>query len=426
MGASDAVRLFPMGIPDQLNERLAGSHPVARRFLTAMGERLYFPNGIPSQAAEAKHTRLNASIGQITDGHGAPLPLGAMRRLTAEVDPRETYLYSTVGGTAALRDAWAARLRNRGEVGMSRPAVTSGMTHGISVLANLFVDERSTVWLPKPSWGNYRLIFEGHRGARLQSYDILTKSASGEHRFTLDGLERMVASPSGHDVVVLNFPGNPTGYTPTAEEGKEIVRLLRSHPGPLLVIVDDAYQDLVYESGLMPRSAFFELADCPPDTHLVAKVDGATKELLFFGGRVAFLTFAASGDAAIVLEEKVKGDLRATINVPSGLPQALVLAALQDPNLDEEIHTVLDLLGRRYRALKAALAHHEIACVPFNSGCFALVPTVRPSEEVRKTLLGDGIGVVAIDDHRSIRLAYCSVDENDIDALVAGIAPRVR
>src|SRR4030095_5528253 len=100
-----------MGIAAQLNERLARSHPVARRFLTSVGERLYFPNGIPSQAAEGKGAKLNPTIGQITDGHGSPLPLGAMRRLTQGVDPKDAFLYSTVGGTAALRDAWAARGR---------------------------------------------------------------------------------------------------------------------------------------------------------------------------------------------------------------------------------------------------------------------------------------------------------------------------
>jgi aspartate/methionine/tyrosine aminotransferase len=416
-----------MGIAADLNERLARAHPTARRFLTSVGERLYFPNGIPSQAAEAKGARLNATIGQITDGHGSPLPLGAMRRLTQGIDPKDAFLYSTVGGTTALRDAWTTRLRHRlrpGDAfGVSRPAVTYGMTHGLAVLANLFVDEDTNVWLPTPSWGNYRLIFEGHRGARLRSYPVMKND-----KFSLHGFEQILAEARAgtKDVVVLNFPGNPTGYTPTAAEAKEIVRLLRSHPGPVLVIADDAYQDIMYEPGLMPRSLFYELADCSPETHLVAKVDGATKELLFFGGRVAFLTFAADAEAAAVLEEKVKGDLRATVNVPAGVPQALVLAALQDEHLDDEIRSVLDLLGRRYRMLKAALERHDVHTVPFNSGCFALVPTKRASEDVRKSLLAEGIGVVSLDDHRAIRLAYCSVDEADLETLVAGIAPHVR
>lgn len=419
-----------MGIAAQLNERLARSHPVARRFLTSVGERLYFPNGIPSQAAEAKGAKLNATIGQITDGHGSPLPLGAMRRLTQGVDPKDAFLYSTVGGTAALRDAWAARVRKAlapGEqLGFSRPAVTYGMTHGLAVIANLFVDEETTVWVPSPSWGNYRLIFEGYRGAKLRTYSVLE-----DYRFTLAGIEAIVKEARARktptkEVVVLNFPGNPTGYTPTAAESAEIVRLLASHPGPLIIVTDDAYQNLLYEPGLMPRSMFYDLASCSPETHLVAKVDGATKELLFFGGRVAFLTFAADAEASSVLDEKVKGDLRATINVPSGLPQALVLAALQDTRLDDEIHSVLALLGKRYRLLRESLQRHDVRVVPFNSGCFALVPTKSPSEDVRKALLREGIGVVALDDHRSIRLAYCSVADEDIESLVAGIAPHVR
>jgi hypothetical protein len=87
---------------------------------------------------------------------------------------------------------------------------------------------------------------------------------------------------------------------------------------------------------------------------------------------------------------------------------------------------VVALLGRRYRLLRDALQRHDVRVVPFNSGCFALVPTKLPSEDVRQALLRESIGVVSLDDHRSIRLAYCSVDEQDIESLVAGIAPHVR
>src|SRR5204862_7167386 len=128
----------------------ARSHPRACRSFGPAGEPLYNTNRIPSPAPEAKAARLNATMPQIPGGHGAPLPLGAMRRLTQGVHPKDAFLFSTVGGTAALRDAWAARVRKPiapGEqLGLSRPAVTYGMTHGLAVIANLFVDEDTTVW----------------------------------------------------------------------------------------------------------------------------------------------------------------------------------------------------------------------------------------------------------------------------------------
>jgi aspartate/methionine/tyrosine aminotransferase len=273
--------------------------------------------------------------------------------------------------------------------------VTYGMTHGLAVIANLFVDEETTVWIPTPSWGNYRLIFEGYRGAALRTYPVLE-----DYRFTLAGIEAIVKEAKRRkaatkEVVVLNFPGNPTGYTPTAAESAEIVRLLASHPGPVVIVTDDAYQNLHYEPGLMPRSLFYELASCSPETHLVAKVDGATKELLFFGGRVAFLTFAADAEASSVLDEKVKGDLRATINVPSVCHRPSCSPALQDARLDDEIHSVLALLGKRYRLLQRLAPTPRRARRPVQQRLLrARARRSRPPKDVRKALLREGIGVV--------------------------------
>ncbi len=62
------------------------------------------------------------------------------------------------------------------------------------------------------------------------------------------------------------------------------------------------------------------------------KIDGCTKELVFFGGRVAFLTFPFEPDAAVTraLESKTKCMLRATIGSPAALTQEVALAALAE------------------------------------------------------------------------------------------------
>lgn len=54
-------------------------------------------------------------------------------------------------------------------------------------------------------------------------------------------------------VVLMNFPNNPTGYTPTAAGGVEIVAALKqvADAGLKLVVVsDDAYFGLFFEDSL--------------------------------------------------------------------------------------------------------------------------------------------------------------------------------
>lgn len=103
----------------------------------------------------------------------------------------------------------------------------------------------------------------------------------------LDGL------PEGEPALaILNFPGNPGGYSPTVEEREKLKSSLLgvADRRPLVAICDDAYAGLVYDPEVPPSSVFWDLAGAHEQL-IPIKVDGATKEFSFFGGRVGFLTF---------------------------------------------------------------------------------------------------------------------------------------
>jgi len=215
---------------------------------------------------------------------------------------------------------------------------------------------------------------------------------SGAIRAALDAL------PEGEPaLLLLNLPANPVGYSPTVTESERLLEALTAAAArrPLLVICDDAYAGLVYEDGVPRESMFWRLAGAHENL-IAVKIDGCTKELVFFGGRVAFLTFPFEPDAAATraLESKTKCILRATVGSPAALTQEVALAALQSEGVEDEIEEVRSVLGRRYRALRGALdarAGGLLRPLPFNSGCFALIelPEGVDSETVRQRLLAD-------------------------------------
>ena len=89
---------------------------------------------------------------------------------------------------------------------------------------------------------------------------------------------------------------------------------------------------------------------------------------------------------------------------------------------------VLDILRSRYRALKSSFAEAGIRPFPFNGGCFAMVP-VRPGDdcdEVRMRLIREqSVGVIAVPMANALRVAFCSIDADDIPDLVRRLAPLV-
>jgi aspartate/methionine/tyrosine aminotransferase len=410
-----------MNPADLLNNRLQSTHPAAAACLSDLGKRMFFPNGIPAQAAEARTAAVNATIGQLTDGSGGALPLGALSQHLRGLDHRDVFLYSPQGGQKPLRAAWGKRLRRPGDAPMTSPFVTVGLTHGLSLVGDLFADADTDVLLPNPGWGNYDLIFEARRGARIVRYPVFR-----DGRFCPTAMTEALAKVRDKAVVVLNFPGNPTGYTPTEDELRPWLDAIAQSDKPLVVLSDDAYAGFVYEPGRLPRSPFFELATMDPSRVLAVKIDGATKELVFFGARVGFVSFGAEGEAATILEDKLKGAARSSVSTAPAISQAMVTAALKDPQLPAQQQDLLSKVAGRYRVLKQALTEAGLASVPFNSGFFAMLPTPGDPEALRQQLLRQGIGVISLQRHGAIRIAYSSTRADALPGLVQSVAAAIQ
>jgi aspartate/methionine/tyrosine aminotransferase len=416
----------------RLNAILEREAPALAACLSDVGRRVAFPAGIPAQSTQAKGTEINATIGQITDGRGSPLPLPALADLVPGLDPRTAFLYSPQEGHSHLRDAWSRRQRALSlgsEAQATRPIALHGLTQGVSTIADLFADPDTTVLLPTPTWENYYLLFEMRAGAKFSTFPFFDGDGFNVQGFA-DALKKLEGKKS---VIVLTFPGNPSGYTPNLAETEQIVDVLVAHKGPAVALVDDAYQGLIYEEGLMGRSMFWDLAErADPDHLAVIKIDGTTKELLFFPGRVGFMRFAANEAVDAALTSKVKCIGRGTVGSPPGPSQALVLAALENPELESQVRSRIGLLAGRYNALKRELENQDIGGLtpyPFNSGCFALVglPRDLDPDAVRHRLINAySMGTIAIPEINALRIAYCSIAEETVPELVSRLAKSIR
>ena len=133
--------------------------------------------------------------------------------------------------------------------------------------------------------------------------------------------------------MLLNFPNNPTGYTPTEAEAKALTAEIRKAAeagNQIVVVLDDAYFGLVYEEGIAQESLFGSLVDLHPNV-LGVKLDGATKEDYVWGFRVGFITFGFKGANAAqlkALENKAAGVVRGNISNAPCVSQSMLLKGL--------------------------------------------------------------------------------------------------
>lgn len=420
--------MFMNSLAKQLNDTLNKENPHIGEMLSSLGKAIYFPKvGILSQSAEAKTkaSKFNATIGIATEG-GKPMHLEVIQETLSAYEPKDIYEYAPPAGKPELRSAWKAKMikdnPSLATKSFGNPIVTNALTHGLSIVADLFADADDAVIIPNKNWENYELTFGVRRGAVIVEYPLYNDAM----KFNSTGLREALFAQKdkGKAIVILNFPNNPTGYTPGPQEGQEIVAVLKEAAEAginVVAVTDDAYFGLFFEDSLQ-ESLFSQLADLHPRI-LPVKIDGATKEEYVWGFRVGFITYASSSaDILSALEQKTLGIIRSTISSGPHPSQTFVLRALQSPLFEEQKQQKFDIMKGRANRVKQLLDSGRysdtLQYYPFNSGYFMCLKLVNISAEtVRLHLLNEyGIGTIALGE-TDLRVAFSCIEEEYLEEL---------
>ena len=247
----------------ELNETIKKSNKIVYELLSNKGKNIFFPKkGILAQGGEAKGKEINATIGTALEDDGQPLVLNSISK-NISLSKKEAFEYAPSYGNPELRAKWKEMMFEKnpslkGKV-ISTPVATCALTHGLSICGYLFSDENDEIIIPEPFWENYGLLFENAYGSKITTFPLFNKG-----KFNVSGLKEKLESKGDKKILLLNFPNNPTGYTPLVEEVNEIVKTIKqaSEKGKKIVaIIDDAYFGLVYEKGVYTESIFSKLLE---------------------------------------------------------------------------------------------------------------------------------------------------------------------
>ncbi len=416
----------------ELNELLEKNNPHVLAMLSDLGRNLFFPKGILSQSAEAKEKahKFNATIGTATE-NGGPMFLQCIQDKLSAFNPADIYPYAPPAGKPQLRQLWREKMLKENpaqqDKHFSMPIVTNALTHGLSIIADLFVDEGDHLVLPDMMWGNYNLTFATRRKAEMRKFNTFTEEG-GFDVASFKACLKKTADEKGKAVVILNFPNNPSGYTPTVAEGDALVAAIKEQAEAgcnIVVVTDDAYFGLFYEDSLQ-ESLFGKLANIHPRVFSI-KLDGATKEEFVWGFRTGFITFAdgTPGESNAVLaaiEKKALGIIRGTISNCPHPSQTFVIEALKSPDFGAQKQQKFEVLKGRSLRTKEVLNDPRFvdswSYYPFNSGYFMCLKLNRVDAETLRVHLLDKYGVGAISIGKTdLRIAFSCIAEEDISEL---------
>jgi aspartate/methionine/tyrosine aminotransferase len=416
---------------EELNKIIQEKNPAIYEMLSNRGKNIYFPKmGILAQSADANGTKINATIGAAIEDDHSPMRLEVIAS-KLNIAPGLAFPYAPSFGRPDIRAKWKTMIYEKNPslsgVEISLPIVTNALTHGVSMAGYLFIDEGEEIISPDLFWDNYDLILSNSYGAKIATFNTFKNGGFDLEAFNA----KLNEGPIGKKVVILNFPNNPSGYSPTIAENKGMVDIITEAAqkgNKIVVFCDDAYFGLVFEQGIERESIFAQLSSAHENI-LALKLDGPTKEDYVWGFRVGFMTYGTKGgDAKLYgcLEAKTAGAVRGNISNASNLSQSLLLQAYNHADYQQQKEEKFNTLKERYDAVKEALKNDSYKkyfnALPYNSGYFMCIKPVDgiDCEELRH-LLNTKFSIGVINLNNLIRIAFAAVAASDVQALFDGI-----
>ncbi len=437
--------------------------------LSEIGKRIFLPEGIFYWAGRAKkEAEIIGTLGSaygfekdfIDGGNSDWLPC-YLKEIPkySRFSVKEIIPYPSIGGLLETREIWKDWIIKKSLYGeedesllsrltkyITTPVITGGVTNGIFQGCVMFLNPNEYIIMPNKRWGNYDNIINKFIGAKTRTFEFFKNS-----EMNINGMKTAineVAEIQDKVVILLNFPNNPTGYVPKKEEASNLIKMLkdsqRTLEKPIIVLVDDAYEPYVYKDDVLSKSIFYDLHQL--DENIIPiKLDGITKELLLYGGRIGFITLGLkpswidNDDQLQKLKEeinnKLEGFIRAAISNCNSFYQVLVDKLFQENSMEQIIKSrdqVKKLLKERYESINFELKkikNPDISIDPNSGGFFVFVnlnPDKIKAPEFANHLLNKyKVGIIPIEkldeNINGVRIAYCSIDISKIPELVKRI-----
>lgn len=330
----------------------------------------------------------------------------AIRRAGIESLEKGRTWYTSNAGLRELREQISAYLERRFGLryGAGQILVTVGGSEAIDLAVRALVNPGDEVLIPQPSF---------------VCYDPITRMAGGvpvpielraEDRFRLTPEALRAAITPRTKVLVLPFPGNPTGAIMRREDLEAIAQVLRGTD--IFVLSDEIYAELTYEG------RHVSIASLPGMAERTVVVNGFSKAYAMTGWR---LGYAAAPEPVAKLMTKLH---QFCIMCAPTTSQYAAIEAMK--NCDAEIERMAVEFGMRRGLMVSNLNRIGLPCAD-PQGAFYVFPCIRStgmtSEQFCEGLLNaEKVAVVPGDAFGAggegyVRISYSYAVDHLIEAL---------
>lgn len=177
--------------------------------------------------------------------------------------------YAPSSGIEPLRAAITRKLeaKNHIDAEMDDVIVTSGGAHALYVAFQAILDPGDDILLFSPYWTPIRDMI-----TMAQARPVMVPTSSARRNGMTATLEKF-STPTTR-AIYFNTPQNPSGFVFTRQEAEEVAAFAMQHS--LIVVADEAYEDLVYEGEHVSIASLPGMAERTITTYTFSKTYAMT------------------------------------------------------------------------------------------------------------------------------------------------------
>jgi aspartate aminotransferase/aromatic-amino-acid transaminase len=297
---------------------------------------------------------------------------------------------------------------------------TPGGSGAVSMSITTFLDQGETLLIPDVAWGSYSLMAH-ENNINYVKYTMF----DGDH-FNLQSVKdnvNEILKKQDRIVMIINDPcHNPTGYSLTMQEWKELVAFMNevSKKVPFILIDDIAYID--YSNHLETSRDYMATWNELSAQAMVVVAFSCSKTLTSYGLRCGAAVILAQDskdvrEAEIIMEKKARATWS---NIPNAAMANFVWLVNDDrENFLKEKQKYIDLMKQRSSLFLKEAKEAGLATYPYKEGFFV---TLRMNDNDKRSQFHEALmkeHIYTVQVNHGIRVAVCSLPLKKVAGLAA-------
>ena len=395
---------------------------LAKRSITKEDKSIIITLGAIAKEMKKKDPEIiNATIGMLYDEEGKLFTFKSVDKALLSLTADEKYAYGSTPGSPIFHEAikrWLFReyyddFTTKMYVGVM---ATPGGSGALSNTFSNYLNENDKVLIPSYMWGNYNnFAYENH--ADYITYDLFNEDGG----FNLVDVKNKMLKlkESQHRIVlVVNDPcHNPTGYSMTDSEWKELIDIINEMAAdgtPVILVHDMAYIDYDYR-GFEATRRNMCLYQNINDNVLVILAFSGSKTLALYGIRIGAQVAISKNkqdidDFSRANQFSSRAKWSNTTNLGMNIISKVVLNEDLRKSFEEELEASRQTLVTRANTFLEECQKVGLKTLPFKCGFFITIPCEN-ADEVYKRLVDRKIHIIPMGNVLRVTIAAITIND---------------